>query len=142
MPAVVFDHDTFVRLSRSRDFLAAHFAGPITLEEAARQACLSPFHYQKLFVRVFGETPHEFVTRLRMDRAKHLLAAADAPVTEVCFEVGFSSLGSFSSRFHELVGCPPSMYRRQIRSTFPVPGLWVPQLVPVCFLEYLGLGDT
>ena len=63
----MFDDVTFRRLSRARDFLAAGYAGRVTLDMAARQACLSPFHFQRQFACVFGETPHEFVTRLRME---------------------------------------------------------------------------
>ncbi|HMC58307.1 MAG TPA: AraC family transcriptional regulator, partial [Candidatus Solibacter sp.] len=66
--------ETFARLYRSREFLATSFDQRLRLSEAARQACLSPFHYHRMFVRAFGETPHEFLTRRRIDRAKQLLA--------------------------------------------------------------------
>jgi AraC-like DNA-binding protein len=72
------DHDTFVRLSRARDFLAAHAEHRIPLDRAAREAHLSSYHFQRLFVRAFGESPHEFLTRLRIERAKQLLFTSDA----------------------------------------------------------------
>jgi AraC family transcriptional regulator len=74
------DHDTFRRLCRSRDFLAASFGERLRLEQAAARAYLSPFHYHRLFRRAFGETPHEFLTRLRLDEAKRLLAAGERSI--------------------------------------------------------------
>jgi AraC-like DNA-binding protein len=128
----LLDHGTFARLSRARDFLALSFAAAPRLEAAARHAFLSPFHFHRLFVRAFGETPLAFVTRRRLEHAKRLLADG-ATVTEVCFAVGYGSLGTFSARFHELVGCPPSEYRRQARLLVQVPGLFLPRPIPACF---------
>src|SRR5262249_27795116 len=107
------------------------------LADAAREAFLSPFHYHRLFVRTFGETPHEFVTKLRIDRAKRLLGRDQLPVTDVCYAVGYESLGSFSMRFRNLVGYSPSAYQREIRRIFPVPALAVHRFVPACFLLHL-----
>lgn len=135
-PAV---HDElFRRLVRSRDYLAAGFGEPLRLHDAAREACLSPYHYQRMFRRTFGESPHEFLTRLRMDEAKRLLARDQLAVTDVCFAVGYESLGSFSTRFRSLVGQSPSEYQRSLRRVFPVPGLAVHRLVPACFLQFWG----
>jgi AraC-like DNA-binding protein len=91
------DTATFARPCRARDFLGSSYTGRFTLEDGARQACLSPFHFNRLFTRAFGETPHEFVTRLRIDTAKRMLLTANQSVTEICFEVGYKSLGSFSA---------------------------------------------
>lgn len=95
----LIDDDLFRRLCRSRDYLAAQSDQPLRLADAAREACLSPFHYHRLFTRTFGETPHEFLTQRRIDRAKSLLARDQLPVTEICFAAGYESLGSFSSVF-------------------------------------------
>jgi AraC-like DNA-binding protein len=135
-------HDnTFRRLVRARDFLAAGYAHPIRLDEAARAACLSPFHFQRLFVRAFGESPHEFVTRLRMDRACRLLETAEMPVTEICLEIGYASLGTFSARFAERMGQSPSQYRRASRRwVAPLHG-WRIYCVPACFLNF-GLAES
>jgi AraC-like DNA-binding protein len=134
----LIDGDLFRRLCRSRDYLAAGLDQPLRLADAAREAYLSPYHYHRLFARTFGETPHEFVTRLRIDRAKRLLARDRLPVTEVCFEVGYGSVGSFSSRFRRMVGQSPSEYQRTVRKLFPVPGLVICQFVPCCFLQHWG----
>jgi AraC-like DNA-binding protein len=133
------EEETFARLCRSRDFLAASLDQPVRLEDAAGEACLSPFHYHRMFARAFGETPHDFLTRLRMDRAKQLLARDHLPVTEVCLSVGYESLGSFSVRFRSLVGCSPSEFRRAIRRIFPVPALAVYRFIPSCYLMHHGV---
>ncbi len=134
----VVDDDLFRRLCRSRDFLAAGLDQPLRLADAAREAGISPFHYHRVFARVFGETPHEFLTRLRIDRAKRLLARERLPVTDVCFAVGYESLGSFSTRFRTVVGCSPSEFQRGIRRIFPVPALAVHRFVPACYLIRRG----
>ena len=85
---MLVDDATFRRLCRARDLLAASYNLRVPLDVAAREACLSPFHFQRLFARTFGETPHDFLTRLRMDQAKQLLGAGHLPVTDVCLEVG------------------------------------------------------
>jgi AraC-like DNA-binding protein len=134
----LLDDGLFRRLCRSRDFLAQGIDQPLRLADAAREACLSPYHYHRLFARTFSETPHEFVTRLRIDRAKRLLARDRLPVTEVCMAVGYESLGSFSSRFRTLVGRSPSEFQREVRRIFPVPGLAVYKMIPGCFLGFWG----
>ena len=132
------EEETFARLCRSRDFLAASIDQPIRLDDAARAACLSTFHYHRMFARAFGETPHEFVRRRRIDRAKQLLARNHLPVTEVCLSVGYESLGSFSTLFRSIVGQSPAAYRRTVRRIFPVPALAVHSFVPTCFLMNFG----
>ena len=130
--------DLFRRLCRSRDYLAAGLDQPLRLADAAREACLSPYHYHRLFTRTFGQTPHDFLTRLRIDRAKQLLARERLPVTEVCLAVGFESLGSFSSRFRSVVGRSPSEFQREVKRLFPVPCLALYRMVPGCFLSFWG----
>jgi AraC-like DNA-binding protein len=112
------DTTTFARLCRARDYLAAYYADGVKLRDAASEACLSPFHFNRLFVRAFGETPHEFVTRRRIEEAKRLLLAGDQRITDICFDVGYESLGSFSTRFHSLTGISPAAFRREARVTF------------------------
>jgi AraC-like DNA-binding protein len=80
------------------------YGRPVSLPDVAARANLSPYHFLRVYKRAYGETPHEFLTRLRIERAKTLLARGSHNVTEACFEVGFSSLGSFSSLFAGRVG--------------------------------------
>lgn len=136
-PTLVND-DTFRRLCRARDLIAEQYQSQIFLEAAAREACLSPFHFHRLFRSTFGETPHDFLTRRRMDRARHLLASGEMTVTEVCLEVGYSSLGSFSSKFQSLAGVPPTQYQREVRRVFGFQRPWKIMLVPACYFSAYG----
>jgi len=93
------------------------YAEPLSLDEMARRAGYSRFHFLRAFREAYGETPGAYLSRRRIERAKDLLRSANLTVTEVCHVVGFSSLGSFSARFTELVGCTPTDYReRAVRS--------------------------
>lgn len=125
------------RLARARDFIRDAYLDPITLSDISRAANLSPYHFLRAYKEVFQETPHDFVTRLRIDRAKTLLAKGSHNVTEACFEVGFSSLGSFSMLFSRQVGLPPSEYQKYARSSLlvktPVRSIYV----PTCFFSML-----
>jgi AraC-like DNA-binding protein len=128
---------TFARLCRARDHLGDCYRNRVTLENAAKQACLSPFHFNRVFAQVFGETPHEFVTRLRVEEAKWLLLAGDRSVTEICFEIGYESLGSFSARFRSLTGLAPSEFRRQGRAAFGgLAAYWPLYYIPACFQRF------
>jgi AraC-like DNA-binding protein len=135
----MLDDELFRRLCRSRDWLAVRIDEPVRLADAAREACLSPFHYHRLFAHTFGETSHEFITKLRIDRAKRLLARDRLQVTEVCLAVGYESLGSFSTLFRTMVGYSPAAYQRAIRRIFPVPQLAVYRFVPNCYLVNHGV---
>jgi AraC-like DNA-binding protein len=100
------------RVNRARDYLHAHLKSPVSLAETARVACLSPFHLLRVFRCVFGETPHQYLNRCRIERAKFLLEKTQIPVTAICLEAGFSSLGSFSSLFRRTCGVSPRQWRQ------------------------------
>jgi AraC-like DNA-binding protein len=123
---------TLIRLCRARDELRETRAFPLSIHDVAQTARMSPYHFIRRFEAVFGETPHQFRTWARLERAKHLLALSDYSVTDVCMEVGFTSLGSFSNLFAQRVGVAPSLYRRQIRSLIQVPGNLAQELFPGC----------
>jgi AraC-like DNA-binding protein len=104
------------------------YAEPLDLDAMAREAGFSRYHFARSFRAAFGETPGVYLSRRRVERAKDLLRSANLTVTEICALVGFSSLGSFSSRFSELVGMSPTAYRQeQAAKGGPPP-------VPGCFL--------
>jgi AraC-like DNA-binding protein len=128
---------TYKSLREARDFMRYAYGRQVSLPDIAARANLSPFHFLRVYKRAYGETPHEFLTRLRIERAKRLLAKGSHNVTEACFEVGFSSLGSFSSLFAGRVGLSPSEYRRHARSGISVPLSLRPLFVPSCFLAML-----
>lgn len=122
----------FRRLCRARDRLRELRERPLSIDEVAREAAMSPFHFIRQFHATFGETPHQFRIHARLDAAKRLLAVSDSSVTDVCMELGFSSLGSFSDMFARRVGIAPSIYRRQVRSIMSVPGVLPAELTPGC----------
>jgi AraC-like DNA-binding protein len=124
-------------LREARDFMRHAYWRPVNLPDISAHANLSPYHFLRVYKRAYGETPHEFLTRLRIERAKTLLARGSHNVTEACFEVGFSSLGSFSKLFADRVGLSPSEYRRYARSTISVPSTVRPLFVPSCFFTML-----
>ena len=128
---------TYKNLARARDFMRHAYQRPISLPDISAQANRSPYHFQRVYKRTFQETPHEFLTRLRIERAKTLLARGSHNVTEACFEVGFSSLGSFSTLFAHRVGLSPSEYRRYVRSGVALPETVRQLFVPTCFFAML-----
>jgi AraC-like DNA-binding protein len=101
------------RLRRVRDRIDREYAQPLDVEALARGAHMSAGHFSREFRLAYGESPHGYLMTRRIERAMALLRRGDLNVTEVCFAVGYSSLGTFSTRFSELVGVPPSSYRRQ-----------------------------
>ena len=128
---------TYKNLAHARDFMRHAYQRPLNLPDISAQANFSPYHFLRVYKQTFQETPHEFLTRLRIERAKTLLAKGSHNVTEACFEVGFSSLGSFSTLFAQRVGLSPSEYRRYVRSGIAVPRTVRPLFVPTCFFAML-----
>jgi len=125
--------DVLVHLRRARDLADRHYARSLSLEEMAAAACLSKYHFLRLFSATYGMTPMEYVSQRRIERAQDLLRATNLTVTEVCFAVGFSSLGSFSSRFRALVGESPSEFQRRYADGAPH--------IPGCFIFMWGLAE-
>lgn len=105
--------DDLVRLRRARDRMDREYAQPLDVPTLARDALMSAGHFSRSFRAAYGETPYGYLMTRRIERAKALLRRGDLSVTDVCVEVGCTSLGSFSARFSELVGMSPSAYRAQ-----------------------------
>ena len=112
MPAARHLSD-LARLRRVRDRIDREYAQPLNVEALARDAHMSAGHFSREFRRAYGESPYGYLITRRIERAMALLRRGDLSVTEVCFTVGCSSLGTFSTRFTELVGMPPSTYRHE-----------------------------
>ena len=111
------------RLRRARDLIDREYASPLDVAELARAALMSTAHFSRQFRAAYGETPYAYLATRRIERAKALLRRGDLSVTEVCMTVGFSSLGSFSARFTQLVGETPTAYRaRDHGALVGVPG--------------------
>ena len=119
-------------LRRVKDRIDRHYAEPLDLDALAVEAHVSKYHFVRTFAATYGETPMRYLTRRRIERAQDLLRSANLTVTEVCMLVGFSSLGSFSARFRDLVGESPSQYRAR----------WAERggpHIPGCFLFMRGV---
>ena len=105
--------EDLARLRRVRDRIDREYAQPLDVEALARDVHMSAGHLSRAFREAYGEPPYRYLMTRRIERAMALLRRGDLSVTEVCFAVGCQSLGTFSTRFSELVGMPPSMYRQQ-----------------------------
>ncbi|WP_225731560.1 MULTISPECIES: helix-turn-helix transcriptional regulator [unclassified Nocardia] len=120
-------------LRRARDHADRNYAEPLDLDELAAAAGISKYHFLRAFAAVYGVTPAAYLAERRIERAQDLLRATNLMVTEVCMLVGYSSLGSFSSKFRELVGVTPSEYQAKFADGAP--------RVPGCYVFMHGLSD-
>jgi AraC-like DNA-binding protein len=133
-PAPRAPGDLLVHLRRARDYADRHYAEPLDLAALAAVAGLSKYYFQRVFTATYGISPAAHLSRRRVERAQDLLRATNLTVTEVCHAVGFSSLGSFSSRFRELVGETPSEFQRRWAAN------GAPH-IPGCFVFMWGLAE-
>ena len=113
--------EDLILLRRVKDRIDREYAQPLDVEALARGAHMSSGHLSRQFKAAFGESPYSYLMTRRIERAMTLLRRGDMSVTDVCFAVGFSSLGTFSTRFSELVGMPPSAYRDADHSNEGIP---------------------
>lgn len=120
------------RLCAARELLCSEREPEVTIEQVAARVKVSPFHLSRRFAAVFGATPHQYRTAARLARARSLLARGEHTVTEVCFALGFASLGSFSTLFRTQVGESPLAYQRRVRRLWTVPGEMPAVLTPGC----------
>lgn len=119
--------ETLDALRRARDLMDRHYAEPLDLEAVAQAAGYSRYYFVRAFREAYGQPPGRYLSQRRVERARELLRSVNLSVTEVCFLVGFSSLGSFSTRFKEVVGESPSEFLRAARAAGPPP-------IPGCFV--------
>ena|ERR1700733_1685293 len=128
--------DIYKRIVTAKLYIDGNFKDPIDLDRLAREACLSRYHFHRLFTRIYRITPHQYLTRKRIDYARLCLAGANLTVTEICNDVGFGSIGSFSTLFKKEIGQAPSNYRtlaweREVRIT-EQPRSFIPH----CFIKH------
>lgn len=98
-------------LARALAYMDEYYDQPLNIRQLAQLAHFSPYHFIRIFRKTYQETPHQYVIRKRIERAKELLACGEESVTEICFAVGFESITSFSALFRKMVGWSPSVYR-------------------------------
>ncbi|MDO3650107.1 helix-turn-helix domain-containing protein [Nocardia mangyaensis] len=120
-------------LRRARDLIDRNYAEPLDLDELSGAAGVSKYHFLRAFAAVYGRTPGVYLAERRIERAQDLLRATNLTVTEVCMMVGYSSLGSFSGKFHQLVGVSPSEYQAKFADGAPH--------IPGCYVFMHGLSD-
>jgi AraC-like DNA-binding protein len=125
--------DVRSHLRRARDHVDRNYADALDLDTLAVVAGMSKYHFQRLFTATYGVSPAAHLSQRRIERAQDLLRATNLTVTEVCHAVGYSSLGSFSSRFRELVGCSPSEFQRRYAHGAPH--------IPGCYIFMWGLAE-
>jgi AraC-like DNA-binding protein len=118
--------ETNRRMLRARDAMDRDYANPLDIEALAKIAFVSEAHFIRTFRATFGETPHRYLQRRRIERAMFLLRETDASVSDICLDVGFTSLGTFSRTFTEIVGEPPTTYRWRAADL---------RAVPACFMK-------
>ena len=118
--------ETNRRMLRARDAMDRDYAKPLDIEALAKIAYVSEAHFIRTFRATFGETPHRYLQRRRIERAMFLLRETDASVSDICLDVGFTSLGTFSRTFTEIVGEPPTTYRWRAADL---------RAVPACFMK-------
>ncbi|HKN81836.1 MAG TPA: AraC family transcriptional regulator [Pyrinomonadaceae bacterium] len=119
------DVERLERLGRAREFIDHCYDHPLNLDTISEKACFSRYHFLRLFRQAFNKTPHQYLIERRIEKAKELLSDDELRVTDVCFEVGFQSLGSFSSLFHKYVGHAPVSYRQREQAKRQVPGCFL-----------------
>nr|WP_280300433.1 AraC family transcriptional regulator [Nocardia neocaledoniensis] len=120
-------------LRTAHDLIDRNYADPLNLDELADAAGVSKYHFLRAFAAVYGRTPAVYLTERRIERAQDLLRATNLTVTEVCMMVGYSSLGSFSAKFRQLVGVSPSEYQARFADGAPH--------IPGCYVFMHGLSD-
>lgn len=121
------------RLSASRDYIADNYQAPFNLLNVAKYSHMSPYHFSRVFKQAYGETPNEFLIRLRVEKAKQLLITENLSISDVCEQVGYMSLGSFSSLFLKQVGMAPTHYRRKLWALSGEAFHFPSQAIPACF---------
>jgi AraC-like DNA-binding protein len=130
--------DTYQRITSAKVFIDDNYFKDIDLKQVSRQACLSRFHFHRLFKQVYKRTPQQYITQKRMERAKDLLAE-NKPVAEVCTEVGFESAGSFSLLFKRGTGFPPAYYRNMAWLKKQQEKIQPKKFIPHCFIDQYQL---
>jgi AraC-like DNA-binding protein len=128
-------YSSYRRLVTAREFLQECYTRPVSLRELSAVTGLSEFHLLRAYRNAFGETPQQHVTRLRLEHAKRLLASGTA-VTEACLDVGYSSIGSFSSLFARATGRSPRAWQREVRALVPVSAELPRLYIPGCFVAF------
>ncbi|WP_339892005.1 AraC family transcriptional regulator [Neptuniibacter pectenicola] len=126
----------FKRLNAGRDYITDNYQAPLSLSDMAKYSCMSSYHFLRVFKDTYGETPNEFLIRLRVEQAKKMLITENFSVSEVCEKVGYASLGSFSSLFLKRTGMAPTLYRRKLWALSTEAYRFPSQVIPACYAHH------
>ena len=132
--------DIYQRIVSAKVFIDENYQEQINLDDVSEQAFFSRFHFHRLFTRIYGRTPHQYITQKRLDKAKELLKENKA-VTDVCNEVGFESIGSFSVLFKKEIGFAPQYYRNMAYKKKMEQQAQPKKAIPHCFIEGYKLSE-
>lgn len=125
-------------LSNARDLIDSSWQLPLSLEHISKFVGFSRSHFIRAFRRTYGISPHRYLTRRRIEKAQYLLAHTEMTVTDICFEIGFKSLGSFSAQFRRYTGCSPIHHRMTMQKK----QAQLRRTVPACYITMLGIDKT
>ena len=127
--------DVYKKIVTAKLYIDDSFQERIDLDRLSRQACLSRYHFHRLFRQIYRVTPHQYLTRKRIEEAQKSLAANELTITEICNDVGFESIGSFSTLFKKEIGQAPASYRSQARQKQEQTRTHPASFIPHCFIE-------
>jgi len=127
--------DVYQRIVSAKIFMDENFDQPLDLNIISRHSCISRFHFHRLFTRIYRKTPHRYLTQKRIDNAKQLLAENELSVSEICNNVGFESIGSFSILFKKEIGFAPQYYRNLAYQKKQLAKEQPKHFIPHCFIE-------
>jgi AraC-like DNA-binding protein len=130
--------DMYSRIIAAKMYIDENFQESIDLDRISREACISRFHFHRLFTQVYHQTPHRYLTQKRINLAIKLLKEEEITVREVCSSIGFESMGSFSVLFKKVIGSAPHCYRRKAKKILNQTREQPAKFIPGCFLNSFG----
>ena len=133
--------DVYKKIVTAKLYIDGNFPEPLDLDRLSREACLSRYHFHRLFTRIYRVTPHQYLTRKRIEQARKALAGNNLTITEICNDVGFESIGSFSTLFKKEIGHAPAHYRVRAQQKHQQALEQPRSFIPHCFIDNCGV-DT
>lgn len=130
-------HFQYRKICIGRDYITERYLDSFSLIAVANYSCMSQYHFSRVFSKTFGESPNTFVARLRIEKAKQMLITGNFSISEICQRIGYSSISSFSTKFSEKVGMPPTLYRRKLWNLSGEPLSFPMQSIPMCYAHNL-----
>lgn len=131
------NHTQYKKVCLGRDYLTQHYALAFDLADVATYSCMSKYHFCRVFSEVFGESPYQYISKIRIERAKELLVTSQRSINDICELVGYTSIGSFSALFRKKTGLSPTQYRTKLQALASDPLTHPIQSIPMCYAYHL-----